>query len=368
MQFFRPAGPLVALVVFFCPFNLSAHKLDTHGGLTLIGQAARDSRVRPGITASVDLEFTLAQGRGEWFLWLEGSTTVQPWQTAALLVESNADARTTLTRKDKGRLQVSNFGYSFPLRRHMVSLGLLDASSILDSSRIANDETRQFISTTLVNNPVIGFPDYTLGVLVRKKSDHHSLGHTLFIGLGHGLRDTTQRSYRTLFDLDAQGRGVFAALEFDGKAHLGKLDLHYHFGAWSNTAEHRYLAQTGSAANYGLYTVLETKIGNFDLSSRAGIANRRVAQAAEFFSLALQYRSGSHSVGLGASWTGLSAHGKKASQGDMLQAELYYKYKFNKHVSITPLLQWLRNSGFDSSNSRFDQDQLILGVRLQASF
>ncbi len=368
MQCFSARGLFLALILLFCSSQSLAHKLDTHGGITLIGQAGRDSRVRPGITASVDLELTLQRGRGEWFLWLEGSTTVQPWQTSAILVETNADARTTLTRKNKGRLQVSNFGYSFPLWRHTVSIGLLDASSILDSSRIANDETRQFVSTTLVNNPVIGFPDYTLGMLIRKKSGHQRLGYTMFLGLGHGLRDTPERSYRALFDLDAREKGVFAALEIDGKKHLSRLDLHYHFGLWSNTAAHRYLSQTGSAANYGLYTVLETKLGRLDLSSRLGVANRRVAQAAEFVSLALRYRRGRNTIGLGASWTGLSGHGRQPGQGDRLQAELYYRHDFNKHFSVTPSIQWVQNSSFDSSNALFDQDQVIVGIRLQAAF
>lgn len=100
-----------------------------------------------------------------------------------MLGEVNGDAGSALNGNGDGRLQISELRYALPVRDFgTLSFGLLDPTAFLDTtshanptagpdfSGIANDETTQFLGNSFVNNPVVEFPDYTLGAAIPPKA------------------------------------------------------------------------------------------------------------------------------------------------------------------------------------------------------
>ena len=48
-----------------------------NGGLTTTAQAIDDSRIKNELLASVDLGISITQGAGEWFMGIEGNTSLR---------------------------------------------------------------------------------------------------------------------------------------------------------------------------------------------------------------------------------------------------------------------------------------------------
>ncbi|MBA1333320.1 hypothetical protein QQ73_20495, partial [Candidatus Endoriftia persephone str. Guaymas] len=90
--------------------------------------------------------------------------------------------------------------YAISLASGELVAGLIDASSFLDASEVANDETAQFLGAGFVNNPTIEFPDYSLGAVWHYDATVDHPGLTLLLSSSHGLADNDGK-YDQLFDL-----------------------------------------------------------------------------------------------------------------------------------------------------------------------
>lgn len=338
--------------------------ISVQSGVVIVAQAAADSRIKNELIASFDLVATIPVRWGEWTVYVEGSTTPLANRVSSVLGSANADAGSALDRDNSGRFQVSELHYSFPWKNGRLVTGLLDTHAFLDFSQVANDETSQFLASPFVNNPTIEFPDYVLGVIYNYKA-RHDAGFTLVMTSSHGLADNTNASYSQLFDIGESGKGLFLAAETQWKLSGFK----FHTGLWSNTADHSYLnGNSGMGINYGAYMSIDWAQGKSLWNLRLGMANRKVSKADTFMSVVMEYPVVNHTLGVGIASTGLSSDGSGINEDNVLQAEMYMRFDITRTFTVTPSIQLIRNSGFDSSGTLFDKNQKLLGVRLNFMF
>jgi hypothetical protein len=334
-------------------------------GITVVAQGANDSAADSELTSSFDLVANLPLDGGELVVYVEGNTSPSSHGVSALLPEANADAGSALDRDGNGRLQVSELHYLRRLDEHgALIIGLLDPTASLDTSEVANDETTQFLDTSLVNNPSIEFPDYTLGMVYnREMSDN--FGFTLLLTGSNGLGDNPDASYAQLVDVNDDGKGVFAAAELG----FARSDYVVRGGVWINTADHAELdGPDDSEDNYGVYAVVDGAVGEGAWNVRLGAANDKVSQTAGFASVAVEYPAGPAMLGLGVARSWLSDEDKTPDLDDATQAEVYARFDVRDSFSLTPSLQWLENSGFDASNSVVDDSVLVYSLRANLIF
>lgn len=366
--------PVSACVVTGLTMAAESDAPSISGSVTATAQTTSDDRVDDEIQGSADLAGELPLGPGSLNIHVEGSTTTSNDGIAALIGEANGDAGSALDDQGRGRLQVSELFYTLNLNEATLNMGLLDPTSNLDTDAIANDENVQFLAGTLVNNPTIEFPDYTLGVSLDAEPETAGMGYHIFVGSSHGLGDNTERDYADLFQLDADHKGVFTAAEGVLKA----ADLTVRLGMWWNSSDHAKLEdlQIGNdndtihdtTHNWGLYGSLNGAIGSGNWSLRSGWADPTVSEAAWSLGAALEYPVyTATTAGLGVVHTAASDD-LGPNVDDNLLAELYLRFDIDTHLQITPILQYVRNPGFDNTEEVIDQDQWLAGLRLHVPF
>ncbi len=337
-------------------------------GLTLTFQSASDSRVREEAAASVDFLAGVPLGAGVLTLYVEGATSPRDRGVSAFVPDANADVGSALDRDDAGRFQVSELRYDFNVGTAQLFAGLLNPSGFLDSSAVANDETSQFLNASLVNNPTIELPDYTLGLALHRDAQARGAGFTALLTSSHGLGDNPDRSYRQLFDVDGEGKGLFLA----GELYWELGDFTPRLGIWTHTADHERLnGGAGNESNHGAYGMLDGVSGPVQWNLRLGAADARVSEAAWFVGAAMERPFGAAGVGVGLTHTAVSSDardGAPGALGDTTQAELYGRFNLGARWQLTPSLQYVRNPGFDRTGDVVDRELWVAGARLSAAF
>lgn len=342
----------------------SALAIEYYSGLSFVGQTDTE---RPELSASFDFVASDRWGPGRWTLYLEASSTPPAMGVTARYPQANADAGSALNDEDDARLQISELHYQLPLGRGwLVTGGLMDSSAFLDRSLISNDETRQFLGATLVNNPTINFPDYTLGFALGRPLTEFSQatpsawGAALVLSSSDGLADNPARSYGELLR-SSRGEGLFAAAEFRYRWHRSILRT----GVWTNTREVDAVAPGQPSGNgLGSYVSASQQLGDeCAVDLRAGLADQRVARAPRFLSAAVAAgpQAGRYGLGWSRNWPAPAVGAERAAS---TQIELYYRWQPNHYaVQITPSLQHIDNPDFVQARSA-----RILSLRLQLDF
>lgn len=77
------------------------------------------------------------------------------------------------------------------------TIGKIDPTAYFDTNRIANDETTQFLSTPLVNNVAVPFPDYGLGAVAEM---HFTDWLYVSLGATDALADGRETGFNTVGD------------------------------------------------------------------------------------------------------------------------------------------------------------------------
>jgi hypothetical protein len=324
--------------------SVTQRGVGVEGGFTASALHANDFHLADEALLSFDLVATLPAGRGQWTLYVEASSSVKSDAVSSRVAEANADAATAVDGDDRGRLQVSELHYSLPLGGDRMILGLLNPAGFLDASEIANDESNQFLAASFVNNPTIAFPDYTLGAAYHHDAQGGIPGYTLLLASSHGLADNAGRSYAELVAVDADGKGLFAAVELYWLRGATILRL----GLWQRSDAQARLSGSGEESNYGLYGVADGSLGQGRWNLRLGLANDAVSEAANFAAVALEQPLAGHTLGLGLAHTGASNR-LGPEGGDRLHAETYLRIDLNDALHLTPSLQFIRHGGLDQS-------------------
>ncbi|HEY5623536.1 MAG TPA: hypothetical protein VIV14_07225 [Gammaproteobacteria bacterium] len=106
------------------------------GGVTGVLLGTNDAQLTNDQTLSADLFIEKATSRGRWLVYIEGNSTLDRQGLSTVVVESNADSGTALDPDRNGRIQLSELNYQFRRGGERLTVGLIDASSFLDRSRV----------------------------------------------------------------------------------------------------------------------------------------------------------------------------------------------------------------------------------------
>lgn len=317
-------------------------------GMTMIWQAADDENVDRELLASLDVVGHWSVAGGAITLYVEGSTTPGSSAVSSSFPEANGDAGSALNKNGEGRVQVSELFYEKEFGPATVFGGLLNPTSSLDNSDLMNDETSQFLATPLVNNPTIGFPDYSLGGLLHHEPSSNLPGFNLFISSSHGLGDNPNASYDELFHIGDDEKGFFTAIE----AYNYSKSITWRFGAWHNSADHEQLDNPSkSDTNYGMYMVLDGETDLFNWSHRLGIANPKSSAADRFIALAIS-RELTEDLELGAGFAHTMVSRELPNDlEDQSISEIYLKKAIKKHAELSLSIQYLDQANFADPES-----------------
>ena len=358
---------VVLLTISLTLANANAASVNWEGGGTAVFQHADDSRAASELTASADLFATMETERGEWLLYIEGSTTPKSDGVSAFYPTVNGDARSVLTEDGEGGIQISEFNYTFRNdNESSLMLGLIDPSAWLDRGRIANDENKQFLNGSFVNNATIAFPDYTLGAVYRAPSQGRQPAFTIVVSGSDGITDLPDRSYQDLLDLNEDGRGVF--LGAGANWLVGKSS--WRAGAWIRTDDHAVAgSETDEEMNYGVYAVYGWQSGNNALNIRTGLANPDVSVARDFFAIAYQRKLRFWQFGVGAANTSISSGFRSGERSRAFDSEVYFRIPvFDGAGHVTPSIQYVEVPGFDVNETVPSSTAIVAGLRFHYSF
>lgn len=272
----------------------------------------------------------------------------------------------------QSQLSVKEFWYEYYLQKLALTLtfGKISSSSYIDGNQYANDECTQFLGQAFINSPVIEFPNNAFGFrLAFEPTDRFALD-------------------LALTDANANWENVFDDVFFSGQIHFKtnfwKRPGNYRVYGWLNDKSHIRWddASQRKKKNYGFGLSFDQALTNcLGVFARYGWQNPKVYLEGSDLSLE-QFWSAGFQV-IGNRWNRAEdvfalAFGQVLPSADYKTAgnlkaksekhfEVYYSYKMNKHLSIIPDLQWLKDPyGSDAVNG--DQTIFVGGLRAQLNF
>lgn len=322
-------------------WNFSGNSVFTH-------QTTNEINAETELSASGDLVITRKLGAGEWLAHVEASSTPKSNGVSRVYPEVNEDAGSALDKNNNGRIQLSELYYTHSFRnRQTLSVGLIDLSGLFDQSRIASDETTQFLGSSFTRNITIEFPDYTLGVVHNTKL-WNNLEWRSAIASSNGLADNSERSYSELARVSADGKGVFGITSASWQGN----EWFIRAGAWLNTADHQSLDMTEAGlTNYGVYALAEHARGQHAANVRVGSANAETSKSARFASIAYRYEWDKLTTGVAFGRTFSSSEQPDSTPGDTNHYELFLRYNLTPSLQLTGDVQRFRSA-------------MVMGVRL----
>ena len=346
--------------------TLAQQDISYEGGVTVVAQAADDPRTQDEVTASADLFVTLSRPQGEWLLYVEGSSSPDSDGVSAFFPTVNADARSVLTRSGGGTVQVSEFNYTAHLGdENSLMFGLIDPSAWLDRGRIANDENRQFLNGSFVNNATIAFPDYTIGGVYRRKGIDGAPAFTAVVSSSSGIADLPERSYQSLLNVFSGDRGVFAGA---GVSWLNKRSS-WRLGGWVRTDQEPVIDGSGDTEiNYGLYGVFGWQDDANAWNIRAGLANEDLSVATAFAGMAYQRRLAFGTFGIGVAHTEVAQDLRAGRLDPAFDSEVFLRIPVGKSAHVTPSVQYVVNPIPGDDDIRGSAKAFVAGVRFHWAF
>jgi porin len=248
-----------------------------------------------------------------------------------------------------------------------------------DSSNYANDETKQFLNSALVNNPTIPFPDNGLGVaFFYKLIDFWYLS----AAAADARSDIGETGFNTAFHNEDYFFYIFeTGITPQFNSANGLLQGAYRAGLWFdprpkvhfNTGKN-YHDDVGFYLSFDQMLYKENNNANdtqgLGIFSRYGWANSNVNELTNFFSIGLQYQGLFESrdndvLGLGFTHGTFSNKAVSNFPEDYESVlELYYNAHISPLLNITPGVQYIANPG----GAKGVSDAVVLGLRLQMRF
>ena len=330
-------------------------------------------------------QFRLGQGNG-----LNGTASFSKPNASAFRVQSGQpdDSVAVLGQAWYQATIPLPFGGFKPRSREKleINFGKMDPFVFFDQNAAANDETKQFLNTIFVHNPLldaggdigVDANGFTPGFRVSYLNEQHkpetwrlSLGA---FGAGQGANYTRFFS-SPLVIAQAQTQLKF----FEGLT--GNYRLYY----WRNGQAPQYTGVAGTHSGWGLsadqrFGDAVTLFGRYgqQISGRVRF-DRALTIGGEFggsywdrggdaigLSLGLLRASrdfARDSATVDANGDGLSDYGFSARGSERI-AELYYRYRINKQFELSPDFQYIGNPGGNSAA----RNLTILGLRAQITY
>ncbi|MDH5258677.1 MAG: hypothetical protein OEX07_11735 [Gammaproteobacteria bacterium] len=340
--------------------GLLPKSMDVNGSVNVTSQFSNQKNLQNEVLSSFNLLASMPMVGGKLNFFIEGNTSPSENGVAQTLQGSNADAGTAVNSKGQGRIQLSEFNYARSLKNSQLAIGLINPASFLDVSDIANDENIQFLSKQLINNASIALPDYTLAFALHHEPEKVLPGYTLFISSSHGLADTEDGSYVSLFEVTNKNKGVFSAVEFYQSYQV----MRPRIGVWlKNVEQYR---------KYGSYITVDGRINKLLWNTRFGIATSSASvlasEVGRAASLVVEYPVLNSQAGAGVAY--LKASDKNVvsnvassaeNNANSLQSEVYVRMRLNKRLHMTPSLQYFNNSVVNGNTS--GENALVANLR-----
>ena len=358
------------------------YQVNVRGGLATHRHAGR----WPGsydLEAELDLEKLIGLPGGSMFVLAEGSWSEGP---DALSVGSVLG-----TNDDAGgdrSIDVTELWYQQVLFGGLlqVRLGKIDLTGgfecrgcpvAFDANAFANDETAQFLSSALVNNPTIPFPDNGLGIAAYLEP---LPWFYVAAGVADAQADARETGLRTAFHGEDH---FFAIFETGVTPHLPSRTCHlagaYRVGLWyDGQPKERFAGGSPRRDDVGFYVSLDQAVlkENADaddaqglgLFARYGYAHDDVNEIDCFWSVGGQYRGllagrDDDVLGLGFARGGLVREAGFDKSGESI-LEVYYSARLAGWLNVTPSVQYVWSPGGADGVA----NACALGIRVQMAF
>ncbi len=333
-------------------------------------------------------QFRLGQGNG---LSLNPTLTGTPNSTTFQLTNRDDSAALLAQAWYQMDIPLPPGGHKPDSREHLeVNVGKIDPFLFFDQNTAADDESAKFLNNVFVHNPLLdsggdaGVDSYgfTPGVRIAYHNDTgkpEGWGVSLGVfGAGNG----------TGFDRTFSSPFVIGQIEFSRKF-FGGLDGNYRLYAWRNGQSTAYQNEFDTAVepHSGWGASIDQRVG--DATTLFGRYGQNVSGKVRFdraLTLGAEFggdywdRSGD-SVGVALGWlrTGdefrsdaatLDINGDTApdfgyaASGAEQLLEVYYKWRLNRSLELTPDFQLIRQPGGDKTAANMK----VLGLRAKASF
>jgi carbohydrate-selective porin OprB len=189
--------------------------------------------------------------------------------------------------------------------------------------------------------------------------------------IGVGVADA-DGDWENVFD------DIFSILELDFKPRIANREGNYRIYGWFNNKDHEDLSDPDETDedNYGIGLSFDQEVTDvMTLFARYGWQRGSVSQVEHAWSAGSQcsgkfYGREDDTFGLaygmaiiGDDWEEDVDEPEGIDSGDEHHVELYYNFKANDHLNISPDIQWVKNPNGDSDND----DVWAFGVRAQLS-
>lgn len=328
--------------------------------------------------------FRLGQGNG---VGLRSTYTSTPNTLAFQKAEGADDSFAILAQAWYQLKMPLNYGArKETAREHLyVTVGKIDPFVFFDQNTAADDESSKFINNAFVHNPLLdsggdtGADAYGFmpGAIVKYANSEHKGGEWA-LSLGAFSSDTGA-------NFSGANRSSFIIGQAEINTRFNYLSGTWRLYAWSNNRAQNYdglqrrNAGWGASVNqkalddltlFGRYGRNTSGVVRFDraLTLGAELEGTRWSRSADSIGLAFgslrtsgNFRANSPTVD--ANGDGISDFGYQAGGHERL-TELYYRYKLNANVELTPNFQWIRNPGGDGTAPTLR----VLGLRAKLGF
>jgi hypothetical protein len=311
----------------------------------LNGRSGEDNLYGSG---ALDLTFLAQPMAGTtFFANLEAIAGPGPDRKLGSLSRLNADVETLGDQDEKLTLREVWLGFQLVDDRLDVFVGKLDPTNYFDRNAFANDETTQFLSAALVNNPMLKQPPNSPGVATRWDASR-DLGFSLGV---HGTDD---------FDKDLWS-GPFVIGEVD--YHSARL-LDGNYRLWARVGR---LPEDQERQTWGMGVSLDQLLApQLGVFARAGFSQADgIGRTSFAASAGLRFTSPWASrprdrVGAGYSFI-------SEPVGDEHLAEVYYNWFLTERLSFIGNIEWLV-SGPNQVTGGKNHNVVVPGVRAVVGF
>ena len=262
-------------------------------------------------------------------------------------------------------------------RRFEVTVGKMDAFAFFDQDRVADDETMRFLNNAFVHNPLLDSGGDT-------RADRYGFAP----GVCVAYAGESDQAWRVSLAAFGSGPGADFHGSLAGPFVIGQIETNHRFAslepgtyrayAWTNGRtvdfEGRFERHTGVGFSidqpvtntitlWGRFGAEIAGEVRFDraLTFGAEIAGRGWAREDDAIGLASGFLRTSNEYREATADASLAGY---AATGTERIAEAYYRWRVNKHLDVSPDVQWIRRPGGNGSAP----DVVIGGVRARIGF